>query len=225
LRTDVYERLQDLTPDRGKESILRLDWDDPEVFREIVRQRILASTDLIGTFEDVWLQLAPPLIGVEDSFQYMLDRTLGRPRDLLQFINAAVQVAVDRGHEKIDVDDVRQAERAYSEDMLLALVYEIEDTHPEISAVVYGFQGAPAIMPLADVQGRLAGAGMPEAGIGSGVELLLWYGFLGVAQPGDGTDQYAYTVRYNVPRLMHLLETTGGRCVVHPAFRDALEAA
>jgi len=47
LRTDVYERLQELTPDRGKESIIRLDWDDPHVFREIVRQRILASTELL----------------------------------------------------------------------------------------------------------------------------------------------------------------------------------
>ena len=223
LRTDVYERLQELTPDRGKESIIRLDWDDPHVFREIVRQRILASTTLTGTFDELWAQIAPTLIGVENSFEYVLDRTLGRPRDLLQFINAAIQVAVDRSHERVDVEDIRHAEHSYSEDMLLALVYEIEDTHPEIAQAIYEFQGAPKTMSVQDVGERLAQAGVPEAEVARGVELLLWYGFLGIERSSDGTDQYAYTVHYNISRLMHIVQTGDGRCIVHPAFRDALD--
>lgn len=222
LRTDVYERLQGLTPDRGKDSITRLDWDDPEVFREIVRRRVVASVELTGGFDAVWVQLAPPLVGVEDSFQYTLDRTLGRPRDLLQFISAAIQVAVDRGHEKIEVDDLLQGEREYSEDMLIALVYEIEDTHPELSEALYGFQGVTTTLTKAEVAEILLASGVAATGLDEALELLLWYGFLGVAGAGEAADQFAYNMRYNIPRLVHLVDSGGHSLVVHPAFRMAL---
>jgi hypothetical protein len=64
LRTDIYEHLVLQTPDKGKDTAIRLDWDDPGVFQEIVRKRVSASTDLQGSFRDVWpasliLTLAP----------------------------------------------------------------------------------------------------------------------------------------------------------------------
>ena len=222
LRTDVYDRLQELSPDRGKESVVTLDSDDSEVLKEIVRQRMVTSADLTGDFEAIWLQLAPPLIGVEDSFQYMVGRTLARPRDLLQLINAAIQVAVDRRHDRIEADDVRQGEREYSEDMLIALVYEIEDTHPELSQALYGFQGVGANIAKAEVVETLVAAGVPDDATDEAIGLLLWYGFLGVRQGGDAPDQFAYAVRYNIPRLVHLVDTSGSLFVVHPAFRQAL---
>jgi len=154
--------------------------------------------------------IAPTLIGIEDSFEYMLNRTLWRPRDLLQFINAAIQVAVDRSHERVQVDDIIQAEHSYSEDMLLALVYEIEDTHPEIARAIYEFQGAPRVVSLTEVGNRLIQVGLPADEVQKGIELLLWYGFLGAEHGTEGEDQYAYNVRYHMPRLMHLVETTGG---------------
>ena len=50
IRTDIYEHLVQQTPDKGKDTAIRLDWDDPGVFQEIVRKRINASTDLQGSF-------------------------------------------------------------------------------------------------------------------------------------------------------------------------------
>jgi hypothetical protein len=65
--------------DRGKEGTVQLDWDDSELFQEIVRTRIEASTELAGSFEEVWGGIAEPTIGVESSFGYIVDRTLMRP--------------------------------------------------------------------------------------------------------------------------------------------------
>jgi hypothetical protein len=225
VRADVLEHLVERTPDRGKDSVVSLDWDDPEIFREIIRKRIVTSTDLIGSFAEVWNQIAPPLIGVEDTFMYLLDRTLMRPRDLLMFLGDAVQVALDRGHDHIEVDDIRQAESGYSEDMLLGLLYEIEDTRPDVAPAVHGFYGAPLSLAAEEVSRRIAEAGVARDGIAGATELLLWYGFLGVRMHADHAEQYSFQVRYNLRRLLHAVANGQGRFVVHPAFRTALHIA
>lgn len=43
LRTDIYDHLVRETPDKGKDTAIRLDWDDAAVFEEIVRRRIESS--------------------------------------------------------------------------------------------------------------------------------------------------------------------------------------
>jgi len=222
IRTDIYENLVNRTPDRGKDTIASLDWGDLEVFREIVRRRIIASTQIDGDFDSVWSQIAPPLVGIEDGFSYLLERTLGRPRDLLMFIQAASQVAVDRGHPKISTDDIKQAEVGYSEDMLLNLSYEIDDTWPMFSEAVYVFHGAPEAMGRADVESRLRQAGIRDDDMAKAVELLLWYGFLGVRMNATNETQFSFEVRYNLRRLQHAIEIGQGMFTVHPAFRPAL---
>ncbi len=125
LRTDIYEHLVQQTPDKGKDTAIRLDWDDPGVFQEIVKKRVSASTDLQGSFREVWPVLFDSHIGTEDSFNYILERTLMRPRDLLTFLHRATEVAVNRGHGKVSSDDISQAEKSYSEDLVLVTAYEI----------------------------------------------------------------------------------------------------
>ncbi len=222
IRTDIYEHLVSRTPDRGKDTVARLDAGDPEVFREIVRRRVVASTEIEGDFSQVWPQIAPSLIGIEDGFSYLLERTLGRPRDLLMFIQAASQVAADRGHDKIMADDIQQAENGYSEDMLLNLSFEIDDTWPQFSEVVYAFHGAGGVLPKSEVEDRLQEAGVDASEVGQVIELLLWYGFLGVRMNATGESQFSFDVRYNLRRLEHAIEIGQAVFTVHPAFRAAL---
>ena len=222
VRTDILEHLTQVTPDRGKDAVVRLDWDDDELFREIVRRRIVHSTRVDGNFESAWGQIAPTLIGIEDGFNYMIGRTLRRPRDLLMFLQAAVQVAIDRGHDRILAEDVQQAESGYSEDMLINLVYEIEDTRPEMADAVYGFHGAPQAFELDFALDVLQQGGVRADGTEDALDLLLWYGFLGVRMHNTADEQYSFSVRYNVRRLKNALATRTGALTVHPAFRPAL---
>jgi hypothetical protein len=168
----------------------------------------------------VWQQVAPSLVGIEDAFSYLLNRTLQRPRDLLIFLSEAVQVALDRGHDQITQEDIQQAERGYSETMLVNLLFEIEDTHPEVPEVVYGFQGAARSLSLEAVQGIVDAS--TAADVAGTIDLLIWYGFLGIRLSTSGDEEYSYDVRYNVRRLLHLVETGKATLVVHPAFRMAL---
>jgi hypothetical protein len=222
LRTDIHEHLVRLTPDRGKDSVIRLDLDDAEVLKQIVARRISASTGLQGDFDVVWRSLFESHVGAEDSFHYMIDRTMMRPRDVLTFVQRAIEVALNRGQAKVRVEDILHAEQSYSEDMLLATAYEIDDTNPILSDVVYAFQGSNARVSREEVERTLLEAGLVPDALPSALEILLWFGFLGSADPNTDTERYSYSVRFNLRQITHPIETGTASYVVHPAFRAAL---
>ncbi len=224
LRSDIYEHLRQETPDKGKDTAIRLDWEDPALFAEVVRRRIEASGELSGQFREMWPVICAPLIDGQDSFNYMLDRTLMRPRDLLQFLRAAVHVAINRGNERIEEDDLVQAERSYSEDLVLTTTFEIGDTFPEYAELLYAFEGCEARMSKEDLFYRLRTlGGVSEDSLDQVLELLVWFGFLGVAALGPAGEKYSYDVQSNLRRLLYPLQMEGAQVVVHPAFRAALD--
>ena len=223
LRSDIYEHLRREVPDKGKDTAIQLDWEDPEVFREIIRRRIQASSGLDGSFEELWPRLCDRLVGPQDSFTYFVERTLMRPRDLLQFVNRAIDVAINRGHDRVLAEDILQAEKTYSEDMLLATMFEILDTHPEYEDILYTFQGASHSMGQDEVRDRLLAASVPQEAVDSAIELLVWFGFFGVSAPTFSDIKYVHAVQDNMRRLMYPLANLEGTLVIHPAFRSALD--
>jgi len=225
IRTDIHEHLMRETPDKGKDTAIRLDAEDRELFGEIVRLRVETSTKLEGPLYDLWPRVAEAHVGGEDSFTYLVDRTLMRPRDLLSFLNRAVEVAINRGHDRITAEDFVQAERGYSEDLLLTTAYEIQDTNPKYGDLLYAFQGAPSTMTIEDVKHLIIRAGGVEAGEADhALELLGWFAFLGVrsARAFAEEEQYSYDVGFNIRRLLHPARVGEARLVVHPGFRSAL---
>ena len=54
VRNDIYEHLIKNTSDRGKDIAIVLDYDDPEIFRMIIAERVRASTGLSGPFAEIW---------------------------------------------------------------------------------------------------------------------------------------------------------------------------
>jgi hypothetical protein len=222
LRTDIYEHLVALTPDKGKDTAIRLDWEDPALFGEIVRTRIEASTDLTGSLRDVWARICVSHVQAEDTFNYVVDRTLMRPRDLLLFVRKLIEVAVNRDHMRVEAEDIPQAERAYSEDLLLTTSYEIADTDRTCANALYAFQGARARLSYADVVGLLLSAGISDEEVEDAITLLLWFGFLGViAEPER--ELYSHTVQFNISRLRSVVGAGQGAFVVHPAFHAGLD--
>jgi hypothetical protein len=215
VRNDIYEHLLNETPDKGKDTAIIVDWDDAEVFREIVRRRIETTTELSGPFNSVWPAVFDTYVGTEESFGYILDRTLMRPRDLLNFLHRCIEVAVNRGHDRVKQEDILKAEAAYSEDILLSTMFELRDVKPDADPL-YQFLGAPTHLSKADVFQRIGEA----PGL---VELLVWFGFLGVQEDWQSEPRFAYQVRYNLAKVLAPINQGRGRFVIHPAFRKALE--
>ncbi len=222
LRSDIHEHLIRETSDRGKDTAIVLEWDDPEVFQEMVRTRIVESTNLDGNFTTVWRSVFESHVGAQDSFIYMIERTLMRPRDLLGFLHRALEVALNRNHTLVSAADIQQAERSFSEDLLLTTAFEIDDTYPEYSKLLYQFEGRAATLSKTELDELLNRAGIDDADHADAVELLLWFAFLGVQQPGNEF-KFSYHVRHNVQRLKAVISGASGIYVVHPGFRRALD--
>jgi hypothetical protein len=222
IRPDVLELLNRYASDRGKETPIELEWDDRQLFRDILQKRIEDSTEITGGFDEAWAAIAEPAVGIRDSFDYIVDRTLMRPRDALLFVQRAQQVALNRSHPRITQDDIEHAEIGYSEEALVQLGFEMEDTHPGMVDALFAFHGAPTRLSRDQVENLLQQGKVSSDETKDAIELLLWFGFLGV-QVGGGEPMYSHTVHFTLRRLTHPMETSMGQFIIHPAFRQALE--
>lgn len=224
LRTDIYAHLLRATPDKGKDTAISLTWEDTSLFEELVARRIEASTGLSGNFGDLWGQVCDSLINVQDTFDYMVERTLMRPRDLLVFLRRCIDIAINRGHKRIEVDDILIGERAYSEDILFGIAYEIADTRPEWADALYAFQGSQPTLYRSEVEEKLREArpNLDASGLEEGIDLLMRFGFLGVSAPGFAEPAYSHQMNFNMQRLWEPIRRGKGAFVIHPAFQEAL---
>ena len=66
------------------------------------------------------------------AFDYILDRTLMRPRDTISFINECLSLSSGQG--RLTWNDITKAEKSYSEKRLLALRDEWKPTYQTFRA-------------------------------------------------------------------------------------------
>jgi hypothetical protein len=227
LRNDVFERLVDETPDRGKEARAGLDWTDADMLRELVRRRLVFSGMPDEPFDQLWRQIFISHVDGEETSQYLIDRCLMRPRGLIDLLNHCKSFAVNLRHEKVLAGDIEKGLRAFSNDLLIDVGYEIRDVMPTAGDVLYAFIDAPTRLTEEQLGERLGEASIEESERQAVIELLLWYGVLGlVGEPEHGA-VFIYSVNYE----MAVLKTLLGRArrgsdreiyCLNPAFVTAL---
>lgn len=180
-----------------------------------------------------------------DALEYILRRTLLRPRDAIAYFNECLSDAT--ANPRLTWDRIHQAEDAYSRNRLLALRDEWKPTFPGIDRVLAKFEGSSsaltsdslaerldevALLPGeedfegSDWLGRLLiefwRAGDTDWGdrYGPVIRFLYDIGFLGVALPKS---KPVYSERepgyLDRPNRVNACE----RFYVHPAFRSALD--
>ncbi len=219
LRNDIYHHLVLDPADRGKETAILLDWNDPQVFKEIIRRRIITSTALDRPFDDLWPILFDSHVRGEDSFAFILGRTLMRPRELLRFVRECIGTAINRGHDKVLEADILFAEQSYSDDALVDLNMEMKDVNPEFSEVAYAFIGQPRVLSEEQVLKALKDAGVAADVSYRVIELLLWFGFLGIVV-GRDEERYSYSHQHDIEKMLRGFSEFS--YTIHPAFRLAL---
>lgn len=219
VRNDIYQHLILDPGDRGKENPAILDWNDSETLKEMLRRRIALSTGLDESFDELWRLFFSSHVRGEESFSFILSRTLMRPRELLRFVRDCINVAVNRRHEQVTEDDILTAERSYSDDALVDLSLELKDVRPEFANAPYGFIGSQTHMPNSDVEEGLTKAGIPPDQLERVRELLLWFGFLGIYLHPD-EERYSYQFEHNLQKMKAGVNQF--TYCIHPAFRQAL---
>lgn len=228
LRNDVFEHLVDSTSDRGKETRSNVDWDDPELLRELLRRRIvraLPDEQQGESFSSVWTAICVPIVDGEDSAQYLIDRSLMRPRSLLDLIGHCKGYALNLGHTRIEKEDIAKGCSAFSNDLLCELDLEIRDVFPTADHLLYAFIGSPTTLARQQLLDTLTLHGIAAEHHEAIIKVLLWFGFIGFLWT-DGSHRYIYSFHYNMKVLegTHNQLLAGGRAqyVINPAFAPAL---
>jgi len=141
IRNDVYDLLVANTPDRGKIPSVALDWTDADLLRELLRRRFLYGDGLDPemSFDAIWSSISVSHIHGEETSQYLIDRSLMRPRGLIDLVRYCRSHAVNLRHERIELTDIEQGEEAYSSDLLSTIDYEIGDISQAASVVSLNF--------------------------------------------------------------------------------------
>ena len=226
LRNDVYELLLDQTADRGKEQKVLVDWRDPEALKQVISLRIstgLGEPD--ARLEDLWPKVAVRHVHGEDSYQYFVDRSMMRPRYLLELLKHARGRALTLKHEKISEEDIDHAVRIFSTDVVQDTNLELRDVFPDHDGLLYAFIGSHAAISYEDAKLVLLIHKVDEEQISLVIDLLLWYGVLGIRDEHHDA-QYIYNKGYNKKLYGAYVKSRldqGAALVLNPAFWDGLD--
>ncbi|WP_210245113.1 hypothetical protein [Methylobacterium sp. WL9] len=119
MRSDILERVLQETKnlsfqrEKYEDYFLRIEWNKAlltdlinKIIRTLFRKQYSPSTNL--EFTDVFAYN----VGSVDPMDYMLDRTLMRPRDIIAFVNQCLKVS--DGTYEISAAKIKQAEKEYS---------------------------------------------------------------------------------------------------------------
>lgn len=96
-----------------------------------------------------WSDVFPRNIGQEDTADYLAERTLLRPRDIIQFCNCCIEQSVQRS--EISAKSVRDAESIYSTLRFRSLGDEWAADYPELLEVADLLKKRPKMFPASDI--------------------------------------------------------------------------
>ncbi|WP_228608532.1 P-loop ATPase, Sll1717 family [Xanthomonas arboricola] len=147
LRQDLIEKVFERTRDGGFQEekyeiyYARVSWSRDDLVKllslrvkEVFRRKYTGGE--VG-IDDVF----PRVKGGESPYDYMLERTLSRPRDVIAFANECFRIAADRS--RVSWSAIFEAESAYSRKRKNALVDEWLNTLPSVKDTLEILQGMP----------------------------------------------------------------------------------
>ena len=149
LRTNILEAL-DFGITGGQEekyraATIRLSWSKAELTESRSRRtRVAAAKHEVPGLDEIRDLLPPTNKTRGDALQFLLERTLMRPRDAIAFLNECLELA--GGKSRLTWSEINSAEGAYSKSRLLALRDEWKPTYPGIDLVFQQFAGSPAFI-------------------------------------------------------------------------------
>jgi hypothetical protein len=225
LRDDIYQHLIRVAREPDKIKAASITWDDRNLLFRVIDKRFVISGG--SSPEELWSRFICATVGSVPTRDYLFARVLPRPRDLLFLINGAMANAVNAGHQQVNDEDIRSAERAYSRFAFEAALVANSITTDKLEELLYEFVGSSALITEDDIGSALARAGISSAVQTDVVAHLLALQFVG-REVGDG--RFSYESEGPDAKVTDVLarkaaEAHGGlrRYRVHPAFCPFLE--
>lgn len=159
LREDLFDRAfrninrSGYQPEKYDARKIKLFWQREELL-SIVNKRMNTLMKSSYTKEDVDINLLFPkthkLYADKEPFDYLLERTMMRPRDIILFVSECLKEA--NGNTRIKIQNLKDAEESYSEQRLDALRHEWAADYPELPHLCRCMRGFPSSFQIQDIQ-------------------------------------------------------------------------
>lgn len=155
LRQELYEEIPELYDDAQKyrDLIETVRWSSGSLLT-LIANRIRHSLPALASHDDqaCWDALFASTSG-RRSFPYMIDRTLYRPREIIQFCVQALEHARDAGIPvPLSPAAVRDAEHLYSRERARDIAAEYRFQYPGLLGVMEAFRGRGSIITRDDLE-------------------------------------------------------------------------
>ena len=224
VRNDVYELLINESADFGKEMRASLDWSNPDTLREMLRLRLIQNGyEENEQFDKIWNTICVSHINSEETSQFLIDRCLMRPRNLLKLFSHCKASASNMQHNMILENDIVNGLKNYSSDLVMEADQELTNIELGAADLIYYFIGEDYVFSLEELEIIFDEHSIPNEKYAPLVRFLLYFGFFGV-KIGAKDTTYIYDVDYDLKRLEVPISKAGSsvRYVLNPALWPAL---
>ena len=182
----------------------------------------IALLVLLPNNASLWGRDAHRLLHRDDMFRTVLPR----PRDLIHFVKAAVNRAINRGREKVLEDDFLKAREQYSQYAFDSILKEDDPGKGKLEQVLYEFAGAAAELNREEIACRFASAEVESEDVEFYLNLLCDISFLGIETTTgfrySGHEEERRTLR-KVAKVLAARNDRNERFAINPAFYQVLQ--
>ena len=147
LREDIYDVLARYDDDLPKRSVLRMEWTQTNLRHLIAERLAIAADEFNEEDEATWSVIFPHDVNGQRASDYILSRTLPKPRDVLDFCQKAIDQAQRNGHDAVTQEDILDGEASFSEGVFWSVGTEFRGIYPGLEDVIFEFAGVTETMP------------------------------------------------------------------------------
>jgi hypothetical protein len=156
LRSDVLERVVQESMHAGFQRekydyFLRIRWNRDQLWRLVEKRINLLFRRKYSSENIFFYDVFDAKIGKVDTFDYMLERSLFRPRDIISFVNICLDAA--QGITRVTQNMVRKAESEYSR-RLQALIQEWKSAFPSLEIAFRMLSGRGGRFQPSDISAK-----------------------------------------------------------------------
>ena len=232
LREDIYDVLTRYDDDLSKRDILRMEWTSTNLKHLVAERLAIKAGEVNEDDEDTWAAIFPEPVKNRPASDYILSRSLPRPRDVLNLCQKAIDQAQRNGHSYVDAEDILQGERSFSEALFYAVSSEFKGIYPDLGEVLIEFGSVAEKLPWQEFEYVAKKAirnnekilnnwiGMDETTPHQLAEVLFRIGLIGLSREWTGTIHYCNGRSY---ADTWALVSSSPVVHIHPAFVQFLD--
>jgi len=155
LRKELYDNIPLLYEDYQKYNDMFeiIEWNRDNLF-ELITKRIGFSLPFTNKKTNIekWNTVFAKQVQEKNTFDYIIDRTLNRPRELIQFCIDSKERAVEIRSDKIDINAIITSEVKYSDKRTKDIAMEYKFQYPSILSIFEIFRGVHSIINRKDLE-------------------------------------------------------------------------